>query len=112
MASEYGTEAEPAYDEWFFGLPYENIDPFLKCSPITYVKNARAPTLILQGEEDNVDPIGQSQQCYRALKRYGAISDLVLYPREGHGMREEKHQLDIFRRIGAWYDQFLKPDVP
>jgi dipeptidyl aminopeptidase/acylaminoacyl peptidase len=109
LASEYGTEAGPAYDEWFFGLPYEKLDAFIRSSPITWIKNARTPTLILQGEADTTDPIGQSQQFYRALKRYGVKSDLVIYPREGHGIREEKHMLDMYRRILAWFDQYVKP---
>jgi dipeptidyl aminopeptidase/acylaminoacyl peptidase len=108
LASEYGTEAGPSYDEWFFGLPYERPEGFIKCSPITYIKNARTPTLILQGEADTTDPIGQSQQFYRGLKRYGITSDFVLYPREGHGIREEKHMLDMYRRILGWFDQYLK----
>lgn len=81
LASEFGTEEHPAYDEWFYGLPYEKPEGFRKSSPITYVKNARTPTLILQGENDVVDPIGQSQELYRALKRYGVTTELVLYPR-------------------------------
>ena len=58
---------------------------------MTFVKNAKTPTLLLQGEDDTTDPIGQSQQFYRGLKRYGVDTDLVLYPREPHGLREEKH---------------------
>jgi dipeptidyl aminopeptidase/acylaminoacyl peptidase len=75
---------------------------------MTYVKNARTPSLILQGEEDTTDPIGQSQQLYRALKRYEVESDFVVYPREGHGLREEKHLLDRLNRIVAWYGKYLK----
>jgi dipeptidyl aminopeptidase/acylaminoacyl peptidase len=107
LASEYGTEAGPAYDEWFYGLPYEKLDGFIRSSPITYVKNVKTPTLLLQGEQDVTDPIGQSQQFYRGLKRYGIESDLVLYPREGHGLREEKHLVDRLTRIIAWYDKYL-----
>lgn len=44
------------------GLPYEKLDGFIKCSPITYAKNVRTPTLLLQGEADTTDPIGQSRQ--------------------------------------------------
>ncbi len=108
MASEFGTENGPAYDEWFYGTPYEKLDGFIKSSPITYVKNARTPTLLLQGEDDTTDPIGQSQQFYRGLKRYGVESDFVVYPREPHGLREEKHLLDRLSRIVAWYDKYLK----
>jgi dipeptidyl aminopeptidase/acylaminoacyl peptidase len=109
LASEYGTEEGPSFDEWFYGVPYEKLDGFIKCSPITYIRNARTPTLILQGDADTTDPIGQSQEFYRGLKRYGVKSDFVIYPREGHGIREEKHMLDMYRRILAWYDQYVKP---
>jgi len=109
MASEFGTENGSAYDEWFYGTPYEKLDGFVKSSPITFVKNVKTPTLLLQGEDDTTDPIGQSQQFYRGLKRYGVDSDFVLYPREPHGLREEKHLLDRLNRIVAWYDKYLKP---
>ena len=109
MASEFGTENGSAYDEWFYGTPYEQLDGFIKSSPMTFVKNAKTPTLLLQGEDDTTDPIGQSQQFYRGLKRYGVESDLVLYPREPHGLREEQHLLDRLTRILAWYDKYLKP---
>jgi dipeptidyl aminopeptidase/acylaminoacyl peptidase len=109
MASEFGTENGSAYDEWFYGTPYEKLDGFIKSSPMTFVKNVKTPTLLLQGEADTTDPIGQSQQFYRGLKRYGVISDLVLYPREPHGLREEKHLVDRLTRILAWYDTYLKP---
>lgn len=108
LASEFGTETHPSYDKWFYGLPYENMQGFLKSSPITYMKSARTPTLILQGEADVTDPLGQSQELYRGLKFYGAPADLVVYPREGHGLREEKHQLDRLNRILAWFDAHLK----
>ncbi len=109
LASEFGTESKPAYDRWFYGLPYERLEGFIKSSPITHIKNARTPTLILQGETDTTDPIGQSQQLYRGLKYYGVKSDFVVYPREGHGIREEKHRLDMYRRIIAWFETYLKP---
>jgi dipeptidyl aminopeptidase/acylaminoacyl peptidase len=109
MASEFGTENGSAYDEWFYGTPYEKLDGFIKSSPMTFVRNAKTPTLLLQGEDDTTDPIGQSQQFYRGLKRYGVDSDLVLYPREPHGLREEKHLIDRLTRILAWYDKYLAP---
>ena len=112
LASEFGTEAGPAYDEWFYGLPYEKLDAFIKSSPITFVKRVKTPTLLLQGEEDVTDPIGQSLQFYRGLKRYGVDADLVLYPREGHSVREEKHLLDRLNRVVAWYDKYLKAPKP
>jgi dipeptidyl aminopeptidase/acylaminoacyl peptidase len=109
LASEFGTEGGSAYDEWFYGTPYEQLEGFIKSSPITFVKNVKTPTMLLQGEEDTTDPIGQSQQFYRGLKRYHVNSDFVMYPREPHGLREEKHLVDRLTRIIAWYDKYLKP---
>ena len=108
LATEFGTENHPSYDEWFYGLPYEKQEGFLRSSPITYIKNARTPTLILQGTEDVIDPLGQSLELYRALKRYGVETELVTYPREGHGLKEEKHLVDRLQRMVAWFDKYLK----
>ena len=110
LMSEYGTEQGPSYDEWFYGVPYEpeKVTGFLNSSPVVNLKNAKTPTLILQGDADPVDPLGQSQELYRGLKRYGVETELVVYPREPHGFHEEKHLLDRLNRILAWYDKYLK----
>lgn len=109
LISEFGTENGSAEDEWFFGTPYEHPERFLNSSPFLYVKNAKTPTLILQGEADPIDPIGQSQELYRGLKRYGVPVEFVVYPREPHGLQEAKHRVDMQTRMVAWFEKYLKP---
>jgi len=103
LISEYGTEQGPSYDEWFYGVPYdpEKVAGFLNSSPFVHLRNVKTPTLILQGDSDPVDPLGQSQELYRGLKRYGVETELVVYPREPHGFHEEKHLLDRLNRLLA-----------
>jgi dipeptidyl aminopeptidase/acylaminoacyl peptidase len=108
LISEFGTERGPAYDEWFWGVPYEKPEGFLNHSPFLFLKKAKTPTLILQGENDTVDPMGQSEELYRGLKRYGVPTELVLYPREPHGFQEMKHRLDMQRRMVAWLEKYVK----
>ena len=96
-----------AYDTWYLGSPYESLELFVERSPVTHVRKAKTPTLILCGENDATDPIGQCWQFYRGLKRYKVETELVIYPREGHGIREEKHQLDLLERVVEWFDRFL-----
>ena len=108
LISEFGTEDHPAGDEWFYGVPWEKPEGFLNSSPFVYLKNAKTPTLVLQGDADTIDPLGQSQELYRGLKRYGVEAEFVTYPREPHGFHEEKHLLDRLNRILAWYDAHLK----
>jgi dipeptidyl aminopeptidase/acylaminoacyl peptidase len=109
LMSEFGTERGPSYDYWFWDVPYEKPDGFLQHSPVMFAKHAHTPTLILQGENDHTDPIGQSQELYRALKWYGVETELVLYPREDHGFRERAHLLDRLHRIVDWYEAHLGP---
>lgn len=54
------------------------------------------------------DPLGQSQELYRGLKRYGVESEFVIYPREGHSLSEEKQLRDRLNRIVAWFAKYLK----
>jgi dipeptidyl aminopeptidase/acylaminoacyl peptidase len=112
LISEFGTEDHPAGDEWFYGVPWEKPEGFLNSSPFIHLKNAKTPTLVLQGDADPVDPPGQSQELYRGLKRYGVETELAVYPREPHGFHEEKHLLDRLNRILAWYDKYLKNTPP
>src|SRR5580704_5052844 len=112
LISEFGTEDHPAGDEWFYGVPWEKPEGFLNSSPFVHLKNAKTPTLVLQGDADPIDPLGQSQELYRGLKRYGVEAEFVVYPREPHGFHEEKHLLDRLNRILAWYDKYLKETKP
>ncbi len=110
LESEFGTESPEVNigDTWALGTPYENQNLFAKRSPVTFVKNVKTPTLLLNGQEDATDPIGQVQQFFRGLKRYKVECELVVYPREGHGIREEKHQVDVLNRVIAWFETHLK----
>jgi dipeptidyl aminopeptidase/acylaminoacyl peptidase len=74
---------------------------------MTYIRNAKTPTLILQGDADTTDPISQSQMLYRGLKRYNVPVEFVVYPREPHGLREEKHILDRYSRTVGWFEKYL-----
>jgi dipeptidyl aminopeptidase/acylaminoacyl peptidase len=106
--AEFETEDGPAGDEWHFGTPWEHPDVFARNSPATYIRHAHTPTLILDGEEDTSNPVGQSKGLYRALKHFGVETEMVLYPGEGHSPRNGAYNIDMFERILNWYDRFLK----
>jgi dipeptidyl aminopeptidase/acylaminoacyl peptidase len=36
-------------------------------------------------------------------------TELIVYPREEHGIRERPHLLDMSRRVLAWIDRYLSP---
>jgi dipeptidyl aminopeptidase/acylaminoacyl peptidase len=63
--------------------------------------------LILHGEDDTNVPLSQAIYFHRALRRFGAEHEFIVYPREGHGLAERGHQLDLLRRIRGWLDRWL-----
>ena len=83
--SEYGTEDESWYDRWYFGKPWEHMADAWRQSPLSGASHAKTPFLLLQGESDTTDPVGQAQEMYRALRQQGVPVELVTYPRENHG---------------------------
>jgi dipeptidyl aminopeptidase/acylaminoacyl peptidase len=107
LLSEFGTENIPGYDSWFWGWSSEHPYRFLRHSPLLFAKNMKTPLLLIHGEKDPIDPIGQDKEFYRALKYYGAPVEFVKYPREPHGFREKNHQLDWQHRMLAWFAKYL-----
>lgn len=88
---------------------YEHFNLYLERSPIYEVRKADTPLLMLHGERDEACPVGQAIEMHTALKWKGVPVELVIYPREGHGMRELPHQRDFLTRGLAWFDRYLGP---
>jgi dipeptidyl aminopeptidase/acylaminoacyl peptidase len=86
--------------------------PHDQVSPISFASKIRTPVLIAHGEDDTNVPVGQAIYFHRALSWYGAEHELVIYPREGHGLAERNHQLDLLRRTRAWFDRWLRDETP
>jgi dipeptidyl aminopeptidase/acylaminoacyl peptidase len=112
--SEYGTEDESWYDRWFYGKPWEHSEDAWRQSPLAYVARAKTPFMLIQGEGDTTDPLGQSLEMYRALRQQGVLVQMLQYPRDNHGplgtnmygfpSTEPWHGFDARRRLV----QFIK----
>ncbi|MDP9366499.1 MAG: S9 family peptidase [Chloroflexota bacterium] len=111
MISDHGQDDIPAMNLWLYpGQPYHHLDHYWQTSPIRHITNVRTPTLILHGDEDARVHPAQGMEYHRALKTLGVPVSFVRYPREGHGVKERLHQIDLMRRVVAWYDRWLKND--
>jgi dipeptidyl aminopeptidase/acylaminoacyl peptidase len=91
----------------FLAWPYDKPEEYWRFSPVLQVKKAKTPTLMLWGELDPLVPPAQAREFFRGLRHYGVPSELVIYPREGHGLRERLHRKNAYARVLAWYDRFL-----
>lgn len=97
-----------AYQKTLLGSPDENPKVYDASSPLTYIKQVKAPLLVLQGENDIRVPVGQARQVAEALKAKGNIVDAVYFPEEGHGFYKREHQQEALQRTVDWFDKYLK----
>lgn len=96
------------YEQMEFGIfPHQGtlMDTLWQRSPLRYVAQVATPTMIVHGENDNDVPVSEAEQLFIGLKDVGVETILVRYPREGHGVREPKHQVDLIDRSIDWYDR-------
>ncbi len=92
---------------WHLGPPYTRSEYYMRKSPVSYVRQAKTPTLILCGENDRRVPFPQSLEMYRGLQRFGCETLLVAFPKEGHGLRKISHQLYKMRVEFNWVEKHL-----
>jgi dipeptidyl aminopeptidase/acylaminoacyl peptidase len=107
--SYYG---ENKIDQWmipFFGKSvYDDPEVYAKSSPITYIKKAKTPTLILVGDSDGECPTPQSYEFWHALRTLGVETTLVVYEHEGHLFSKPADERDRVARTLAWFDAHLR----
>jgi dipeptidyl aminopeptidase/acylaminoacyl peptidase len=106
--ANYGHDHYQRQWEAELGLPWENVDRWVKLSPFFRVGAIKTPTLILCGQEDWNVPLQNSEQLYQALRRLGVPTQLIVYPGQGHGIRRPSYQKDRYERYIAWYDKYVK----
>lgn len=92
---------------WFGEKPWDNPEPYLKRSPISYVGNVTTPTMLLTGEEDYRTPIAESEQFYTALKLEGVETAMVRIPNSGHGIANKPSNLIAkIAAILSWFGKY------
>ncbi len=114
--SWWGTSDAQGLTEFeFFGPPWEQRDLYRRLSPISYVENVTAPTLIIHSENDYRTPIGDGEQWFVSLRKLGVPTELIRYPRSSHGLSRTGEPwllVDRLERLRSWFDHFLIRNPP
>ena len=91
------------------GQFWDSRDAYERMSPLSRVQDVQTPTLILNGTDDKVCPVGQAEQWFTALRERGVPTEMVLYPGGGHSFiltAPPSHRLDFNRRVVEWVERF------
>lgn len=107
--SYYGENGIDAWMLPYFGASvYDDPAVYARSSPINFIRNVQTPTFEYVGELDIECPAPQTQEFWHALKSLGVPTAVMIYPGEGHGLRNPDHIADALARTLRWFDQYLK----
>ncbi len=90
--------------------PWDDPEIYAKTSPMTYVKQAKAPTLIQHGATDQRVPPPNAYQLYRGLQDVGVPSKLIIYKGFegiGHGPSKPKSSRAVMQHNLDWFDKYM-----
>src|ERR1700747_131056 len=96
------------YEKSLLGDPEKDRAIYEADSPLKYIRDAKAPLLVLQGDNDIRVPKEEAEQVVQILKESGKTVDAHFYPNEGHGFAKRENQIDAIRRTVEWFDRYLK----
>ncbi|HZZ90094.1 MAG TPA: prolyl oligopeptidase family serine peptidase, partial [Caulobacteraceae bacterium] len=97
-----------AYQKSLLGDPAADARVYRDDSPITFIRHATAPLLVLQGDNDIRVPKEEAEQVVAILKAAGRTVDAHYYANEGHGFTKRENQVDALERTVTWFDRYLK----
>ncbi len=107
MTYYVSTDIHPFTRQYLQATPWNDPEIYAKTSPITYVKQARTPTLIQHGELDRRVPISNAYELFQALQDVGVPSRLIVYKGFGHGITKPKEQLAATWHNWEWFSRWI-----
>ena len=91
------------------GQPWENIETYMRFSPVSLVGNIETPTMVMVGTADLRTPLSEAKQLYHALKIRGIDTALVEVPDAYHFIAKRPSQLITkIDHILAWFEKYPK----
>ena len=109
LISMYAQTDLPEFYQIYLGpKPWENFDLYEAKSAYRNVASVMTPLLIQVGENDERVPAEQSIQFYEAMKDIGnAECQLIIYPGQGHSVREPRLIKDMVTRNLEWFEKWI-----
>ncbi len=110
MTYYVNTDIHPFTRQYLKATPWDDPEIYAKTSPITYIKGAKAPTLIQHGATDQRVPLPNAFELYQGLQDVGAPVKLVVYrgfEGIGHGPSKPKSSRAVMEHNLEWFDKYI-----
>ncbi len=110
MTYYVNTDITPFTRQYLKATPWDDPAIYAKTSPITYIKQAKTPTLIQHGATDQRVPLPDAYELYRGLQDNHVPSKLIVYQGfggVGHGPTKPKSFRATMEHNIEWFDQYF-----
>lgn len=101
------TDIHPFTRQYLKATPWSDPEIYKKTSPITYINQAKTPTLIQHGEFDQRVPIPNAYELLQGLRDHGVKSELIVYKGFGHGITKPKERLAANWHNWQWFNKYI-----
>jgi pimeloyl-ACP methyl ester carboxylesterase len=88
--------------------PWVDAERYVRNSPLFAADKIETPILIISGDLDVL--VSQSDEMFTALHRQAKRADYVKYLGEEHGLESPANIVDMWQRVFAWLDTYVKSD--
>lgn len=107
MTYYVNTDIHPFTRQYLKATPWSDEAIYKKTSPMTYINQAKTPTLIQHGEFDRRVPIPNAYQLLQGLRDQGVPAELVVYKGFGHGINKPKERLAANWHNLKWFNKYI-----
>jgi dipeptidyl aminopeptidase/acylaminoacyl peptidase len=112
MTYYVNTDIHPFTRQYLQKTPWEDPEIYKKTSPITYINNAKTPTLIQHGELDRRVPIANGFELYQGLKDRGVPVKMYVYKGFGHPITKPKEMRAVMEHNYEWFSKWIWGEDP
>lgn len=107
--SEFGAGFNFDVVRWYLGGdPWSNPDQWTERSAYTHLDKVKTPTILFHGAQDRTDTMEQSMNFFAGLRHLGVDARLLVFPREGHGIREPRHRRTLLVEEMRWLQRWVR----
>jgi len=97
------------YEERYMGLPQENMDAYVKGSPIYYAKNLKGNLLFIHGTGDDNVQYDNAEAMLNELIKYNKKFEFMPFPNRTHNLSEGEGTRKF---LSTLYSDYLRKNCP
>jgi dipeptidyl aminopeptidase/acylaminoacyl peptidase len=107
MTYYVNTDIHPFTRQYLKATPWDDPKIYADTSPMTYIKQAKTPTLIQHGDQDARVPVPNAFQLYQGLRDQNVPVRLSIFKGFGHGINKPKANRALMEQNWEFFGKYI-----